>query len=70
MVYYGDSFPEITGIRFQKKLMTMDNYPSGAANDPDAPYNQPLDEDEEIALLQAIYYPKKRTRLQSHTSHL
>jgi hypothetical protein len=50
------------GIRFQKKLMTMDNYPPGAANDPDAPYNQPLDEDEEIALLQAIYYPKKKTK--------
>jgi hypothetical protein len=48
------------GIRFQKKLMTMDNYPPGAANDPDAPYNQPLDEDEEIALLQAIYYPKRK----------
>ena len=37
----------------------MDNYPPGAANDPNAPYNQPLDEDEELALLQAIYYPKK-----------
>ena len=36
-----------------------DNYPPGAANDPEAPYNQPLDEDEELALLQAIYYPKK-----------
>lgn len=36
-----------------------DNYPPGAANDPEAPYNQPLDEDEEIALLQAIYYPKR-----------
>jgi len=64
MVYYGDSFPEITGIRFPKKLMTMDNYPPGAANDPDAPYNQPLDEDEEIALLQAIYYPKKKTKIE------
>ena len=37
-----------------------DNYPPGAANDPRAPYNQPLDEDEEIALLQAIYYPKRK----------
>ena len=36
------------------------NYPPGAASDPQAPYNQPLDEDEEIALLQAIYYPKRR----------
>ena len=41
----------------------MDNYPPGAANDPDAPYNAPLDEDEEVALLQAIYYPKKRSRI-------
>ena len=40
-------------------LVMMDNYPPGAANDPEAPYNQPLDEDEELALLQAIYYPKK-----------
>ena len=40
----------------------MDNYPPGAAHDPDAPYNQALDEDEEIALLQAIYYPKKTER--------
>ena len=47
-----------------------DNYPPGAANDPDAPYNAPLDEDEEVALLQAIYYPKKRSRMQRHTSHL
>ena len=37
----------------------LDNYPPGAAYDPNAPYNQPLDEDEELALLQAIYYPKK-----------
>ena len=36
------------------------NYPPGAAYDPDAPYNAPLDEDEEVALLQAIYYPKRR----------
>ena len=42
--------------------MNNDNYPPGAANDPEAPYNQPLDEDEEIALLQAIYYPKKRQK--------
>ena len=48
----------------------MDNYPLGAAYDPDAPYNAPLDEDEEVALLQAIYYPKKRPQLQRHTSHL
>ena len=40
--------------------MAMDNYPAGAANDPNAPYNQPLDEDEELALLQAIYYPKRK----------
>ena len=38
------------------------NYPPGAANDPDAPYNAPLDEDEEVALLQAIYYPKRDHR--------
>ena len=37
----------------------LSNYPPGAADDPEAPYNQPLDEDEEIALLQAIYYPKR-----------
>ena len=36
--------------------------PPGAANDPDAPYNAPLDEDEEVALLQAIYYPKRDHR--------
>ena len=40
--------------------MSYDNYPPGAANDPNAPYNQPLDEDEEVALLQAICYPKKK----------
>ena len=40
--------------------MSMDNYPAGAAHDPDAPYNQPLDEDEEIALLQAIYVKLKQ----------
>ena len=34
----------------------------GAAHDPDAPYNQALDEDEEIALLQAIYYPKRKLK--------
>ena len=39
-----------------------DNYPPGAAYDPDAPYNAPLDEDEEVALLQAIYYPKRDHR--------
>jgi hypothetical protein len=39
------------------------NYPLGAAYDPDAPYNAPLDEDEEVALLQAIYYPKKRPQI-------
>ena len=38
----------------------LSNYPPGAADDPEAPYNHPLDEDEEIALLQAIYYPKKK----------
>ena len=43
-------------------LVMKDNYPPGAANDPDAPYNQPLDEDEEIALLQAIYYPKRKLK--------
>ena len=42
--------------------MTMDNYPPGAAHDPNAPYNQALDEDDEIALLQAIYYPKKKSK--------
>ena len=42
--------------------MSMDNYPPGAAHDPDAPYNQALDEDEEIALLQAIYYPKRKLK--------
>ena len=41
------------------EIIMKDNYPPGAANDPEAPYNQPLDEDEELALLQAIYYPKK-----------
>lgn len=45
----------------------MNNYPPGAANDPDAPYNAPLDEDEEVALLQAIYYPKKRP--QNYTNY-
>ena len=43
-------------------LVMMDNYPLGAAHDPDAPYNQALDEDEEIALLQAIYYPKRKMK--------
>ena len=38
----------------------MDNYPPGAAHDPDAPYNQALDEDDEIALLQAIYVKLKQ----------
>ena len=28
----------------------MDNYPSGAANDPDAPYNQPLAEPYEVTV--------------------
>ena len=41
------------------EIIMLSNYPPGAANDPEAPYNQPLDEDEELALLQAIYYPKK-----------
>ena len=40
--------------------MSMDNYPPGAAYDPNAPYNQALDEDEEIALLQAIYVKLKQ----------
>ena len=42
-----------------------DNYPPGAANDPDAPYNAPLDEDEEVALLQAIYYPKRKLSIKN-----
>jgi hypothetical protein len=28
----------------------MDNYPTGAANDPDAPYNQPLAEPYEVTV--------------------
>ena len=46
-------------MHYELSIMN-DNYPSGAAYDPDAPYNAPLDEDEEVALLQAIYYPKRR----------
>ena len=49
-------------------LVMKDNYPPGAANDPDAPYNQPLDEDEEIALLQAIYYPKRKPQKLKNTN--
>lgn len=46
----------------------LSNYPPGAADDPEAPYNQPLDEDEEIALLQAIYYPKRKPQKLKNTN--